>query len=135
MSVLGNPSAYLQRLLGRFTKVDPEIFTPDVVDTYLAQLAAPDRVHALTEDYRCSAPGGVDLAHDAADRAAGRKAAQPFRVLWGKHGPNERLFGHEGMLALWRNVCAEVDGRAVECGHYIPEERSDEVEREALAFF
>ena len=135
MSVLGNPSAYLQRLLVRITTVDPEIFTPDVVDTYLAQLAAPDRVHALTEDYRCSAPGGVDLAHDAADRDAGRKATQPFRVLWGKHGPNERLFGHEGMLALWRNVCAEVDGRAVECGHYIPEERSDEVEREVLTFF
>ena len=71
MAVLGNPSAYLQRLLVRFTTVDPEIFTLDVVDTYLAQLAAPDRVHALTEDYRCSAPGGVDLAHDAEDCKVG----------------------------------------------------------------
>ncbi|PIL28757.1 hypothetical protein GSI_08801 [Ganoderma sinense ZZ0214-1] len=133
--ILENPSAYLQRLLGRFTKVDTQIFTPEVVDTYLQQLAAPERVHALTEDYRCSAPGGADLALDAADRAVGRKETQPFRVLWGKQGPNERLFGHEGMLALWRNVCVDVDGRAVDCGHYIPEERPDDVEREALAFF
>ena len=133
--VLGSPSAYIQRLLGRFTTIDEKIFTAEVVDTYLQQLATPERVHALTEDYRCSAPGGIDLEHDTEDRKAGRKAKQPFRVLWGKKGPNERLFGHDGMLALWQNVCEDVDGRAVDCGHYIPEERPEEVEREALRFF
>ncbi|KAI1792654.1 alpha/beta-hydrolase [Ganoderma leucocontextum] len=133
--ILGNPSAYIQRLLGRFTKIDEQIFTKEVVDSYLQQLSTPDRVHAVTEDYRCSAPGGIDLEHDAEDRKAGRKSKQSFRVLWGGRGPNERLYGHDGMLALWRNVCEDVDGRAVDCGHYIPEERPDDVEQEALAFF
>ncbi|TBU57621.1 alpha/beta-hydrolase [Dichomitus squalens] len=133
--VLANPSAYLNRLTSRFVALDKRVFPDDVVKTYLQQLSSPDHVHAICEDYRSSGPGGIDLEHDAEDRTAGRKVKQPVRVLWGKRGPNERLFGHDGMLELWRNVCEDVDGRAVDCGHYIPEENPEDVEREALAFF
>ena len=133
--VLANPSLYLDKLLGRFVAADKQIFPDAIVEHYLRQLASPDHVHATCEDYRASGPGGIDLEHDLEDRKAGRKAKQPFKILWGKKGINERLFGHEGMLALWRNVCPDADGRAVDSGHYIPEERPEDVEQEALAFF
>ena len=132
--VVANPSAYLNRLLSRFVALDKQKFPDEVVATYLQQLSSPEHVHAICEDYRSSGPGGIDLEHDAEDRKAGRKLKQPVRVLWGKQGPNERFFGHDGMLSLWRNVCENVDGRAVNCGHYIPEELPEEIEREVLTF-
>ena len=135
MVVLANPSAYLNRLLGLSTNADKKTFSDSVVDNFLQQLSSPEHVHASCEDYRSSGPGGIDLEHDAEDRKARRKVTQPVKVLWGKKGLNERLFGHDGMLALWRNVCENVDGRAVDSGHYIPEERPEDVIQEALAFF
>ncbi|TBU47749.1 alpha/beta-hydrolase [Dichomitus squalens] len=135
--ILANPSVYLNKLLGAFTSAPKKIFPDDVFDTYLQQLTSPERVHATCEDYRSSGPGGIDLEHDAEDRKAGRKVKQPVRVLWAKTGIIERLFGHDGTLALWRNICEsdDVDGRAVDCGHFIPEERPGDVLQDALAFF
>ena len=41
----------------------------------------------------------------------------------------------DDVLALWRERAAEVSGRALPCGHYVPEEAPDELLAEALAFF
>ena len=54
-----------------------EVFPADVLATYLAMLSSPNRVHAMCEDYRCSAPGGVDFEQDEQDRKQGKKV-KPF---------------------------------------------------------
>jgi haloacetate dehalogenase len=38
-------------------------------------------------------------------------------------------------LEIWREYAMEVDGRALPCGHYIPEEVPDLLSAELLAFF
>ena len=45
---------------------------------WVKKLARPGTAHAICEDYRASA--SIDLDHDRADRAAGRKLVMPLRV-------------------------------------------------------
>jgi haloacetate dehalogenase len=56
----------------------------------------------------------------------------PLRVLWGEHGVIQRCFDP---LAEWRKVARDVSGRALPCGHYIPEEANEALVEEMLAFF
>ena len=84
----------------------------------------------MCEDYRASAT--IDLEHDRADLERGNKVACPLRVLWGEHGVVGRCFDP---LDEWRRVARDVSGRALECGHYIPEEAPAALIDELLAFF
>jgi len=56
----------------------------------------------------------------------------PLLALWGKHGVIETLFD---CLADWREVAADVRGRALDCGHFIPEEKPRELLLELRRFF
>jgi haloacetate dehalogenase len=88
-------------------------------------------VHAACEDYRASA--GIDLEHDRASRAEGRKIACDLLVLWGERGVVHRMFKP---LALWQAQCAgQVSGRAVPAGHFIPEELPEDTADALGAFF
>ena len=83
----------------------------------------------MCEDYRAAA--GIDLEHDRADEA--RRIECPVHVLWGERGVVQRLFTP---LADWREkAAAAVTGRALPCGHFIPEELPDAFVDEALGFF
>ncbi|MEK7438771.1 MAG: alpha/beta hydrolase [Pseudomonadota bacterium] len=104
-----------------------EVFAADAMAEYLRCFSDPACIHATCEDYR--AAESIDLAHDAADAA--KKIACPVLALWGKHGVVEQQFD---CLADWRAVAREVRGRALDCGHYLPEERHDEVTRELESF-
>jgi haloacetate dehalogenase len=53
-------------------------------------------------------------------------------VLWGRHGVVEAQFD---ALALWEKAVPGVTGRAVDAGHYLPEEAPGEVLAEILDFF
>jgi haloacetate dehalogenase len=124
-----NPRAYVDRVMGnRHAGLAP--FAPHALQAYRDALAAPGTIHAICEDYRASA--SIDLEHDREDIERGRKIACPLRVLWGEQGVIERCFD---ALAEWRKVARDVSGRALPCGHYIPEERPDELLNEMLSFF
>lgn len=119
--IAGDPRAYVERLMGnRSAGLAP--FPPEILEAYVEALTGPDAAHGVCEDYRASA--GIDLAHDRADREAGRRITTPLRVLWGRHGVIERLFEP---LALWRGVADDVSGEALDCGHYLAEEAPEEV--------
>jgi haloacetate dehalogenase len=45
-------------------------------------------------------------------------------VLWGAKGA---LAAWYDTLAIWREWADDVRGRAVDCGHFIPEEKPDEL--------
>lgn len=124
-----NPRAYVEGVMGaRHAGLAP--FPPEVLDEYASGFTGIDRARGACEDYRAAA--GIDLDHDRLDRAQGRKIEPPLRVLWAAHGVIERLFQP---LDLWSGIARTVSGRAVDSGHYIPEERPEEVIDEMRAFF
>jgi len=73
-------------------------------------------IHASCEDYRAAA--SIDLAHDRAD--AGRKITMPLLELWGRRSVVGTMFD---CLAHWRAVAENVSGLALDCGHFVPEEK------------
>ena len=74
----------------------------------------------------------MDLEHDRKDRDAGALVEAPIRVLWGAHGTVARSLD---ALALRRQCARQVSGGALDCGHYIAEERPAELIGEMIAFF
>jgi haloacetate dehalogenase len=104
-------------ILGRVGRDKPDLskFSKAAVREYVRAFANPRAIHASCEDYR--AAGGIDLEHDRADR--GRKLAMPLLALWGAQGVVAKMFD---CLADWREVADDVTGRALPCGHFVPEE-------------
>jgi haloacetate dehalogenase len=55
----------------------------------------------------------------------------PLLALWGEHG---FVGGHYDVLAVWREYADKVEGRALPCGHYVPEEVPLETSAALLEF-
>jgi haloacetate dehalogenase len=124
-----DPETYVKSVMGgRHAGLAP--FDPDALRAYCDALRAPGAVHAMCEDYRASAT--IDLEHDRADLERGRKIGCPLRVLWGAEGVVARCFDP---LREWQRVARDVSGRALPCGHYIPEEAPDALIAEMHDFF
>jgi len=125
------PAFYLERTLASWTMAkDLSAFDPAALDHYRAAASQPVRIRAFCEDYRAGAT--TDLAHDEADRAAGRTIDCPMLALWGSGGfPSQTA----GPLDVWRRWATKVEGRAIASGHFLPEENPDETAAALLAFF
>jgi haloacetate dehalogenase len=124
-----DPVFFLTQFMGkRSAGLGP--FAAEAWQGYMRDMHDPACVHAMCEDYRAAAT--IDLAHDRADLAAGRKLSCPLRVLWGKYGVVERCFKP---LEEWHKVADSVSGHALECGHYIPEEAPEALVAEIENFF
>jgi haloacetate dehalogenase len=111
-----DPARYIRSLMGK-RHAGLSAFAPEALAEYERCAAIPGTAQAVCGDYRASA--GIDLEHDRADVAAGRKLAQPLRVLWGEQGVVGACFD---VLGLWRERATDVGGRGLPCGHYIAEE-------------
>ena len=94
---------------------------------YVRAFRDPRTIHATCEDYRAAA--SIDLVHDRKDSR--KKIKMPVLVLWGRQGVIERMFD---CLADWRAVASSVTGRALACGHFLPEEAPRAVLRELRSF-
>jgi haloacetate dehalogenase len=127
-----NPRLYFKSTLagwGRATK--EEIFDPRAMEHYLKALEAPERIHAICEDYRAGA--FADFEIDKADVAAGNKIKMPMLALWGSaglaaaHGPSP--------LEVWQRWADNVHGEAIEAGHFIAEENPQATVASLTKFF
>lgn len=123
-----DPATYMRDVMGR-RSAGLAPFDPGALSEYARCLALPGAAHGLCEDYRAAA--GIDLEHDRADRHAGRRLPMPLLVLWGEQGVVHRCFDP---LKEWRSVASEVEGAALPCGHYIPEEAPAALLARALPF-
>jgi haloacetate dehalogenase len=109
-------------------------FPPEVRAAYVDALRDPAHVHAICEEYRAAAT--LDRAHDAADRAAGRRIACPLLALWSGEGALATWYADEGgPLAIWRQWASDVQGGPVAGGHFFPEEHPHETAAALRAFF
>ncbi len=124
-----DPLYYLHRKLGGWG-TGMAHFDPRAMAEYERCYRNPATIHASCEDYRAAA--AMDLTHDDADVAAGRRVECPLLVLWGEKGVVHRLFKP---LDDWRAVAADVRGRSLPCGHYLAEEAPDETRAELERFF
>jgi haloacetate dehalogenase len=104
-------------------------FTAEALAEYLRCFRDPATIHGMCEDYRAAAT--IDLEHDRSDRTSGRRISCPLLVLWGARGVVARCFDP---LAEWRRVAGDVNGHALPCGHFVPEEMPQELLRDVLAF-
>jgi haloacetate dehalogenase len=69
---------------------------------------------------------------DKADDEAGKKIKCPLHVLWGGKNPIGSVWD---VLATWREKCAaSVTGKALDCGHFLQEERPQELLMELRQF-
>jgi haloacetate dehalogenase len=105
-------------------------FDRRALDHYRTFFSDPLRIHATCEDYRAGRT--TDLAHDEADRTAGKKISCPMLALWGESGiPSET----KSPLDTWREWATDVQGFPIDCGHYLPEENPHATAAALLDFF
>ena len=121
-----DPDFYVDKKIGKWSKTEG-CFSAEALAEYKRCFADPATIHATCEDYRAAA--GIDLEHDRADLE--RKIACPLLVLWGAEGVIERTYD---TLAVWRARAGNVSGRALPCGHFLPEEAPEETLAELVAF-
>jgi haloacetate dehalogenase len=118
-----DPDAYY------FPRRDEHWLDHEALADYLRCVHNPDTIHAMCEDYRAGA--GYDFQLDEADRGK-RRITCPLLALWGRKG---RLDGWYDVLSVWRDWADDVRGRALDYGHYLPEEAPEETYAELSAFF
>jgi len=108
----------------------PEVMGPEAHADVWAALRDPAVVHGMCEDYRAGVT--IDAAHDAADRAAGRRIECPVQSLWALRDDPD-LFGGDprDLLRPW---AADLRGSGIDSGHHVAEE-APEVTAAALAAF
>jgi haloacetate dehalogenase len=111
-----------------------DAFPPEICAAYVRALRDPSHAHAICEEYRAAAT--IDREHDKADRASGRKIVCPLLVLWSARGALENWYvGESGPIALWRAWGDHVEGRALNAGHFFPEEAPEQTAEALQCFF
>ena len=105
-------------------------FDPRVFDEYV-RCFDEKTIRGSCHDYRATAH--IDLEHDDADVRAGRRVQVPLLALWGEASHPREVVGD--VLEIWRGYAERVEGGALDCGHYVPEEAPDEVLKAFEGFF
>jgi len=118
------PEAVVEDALGGWGSPST-VFDPEVRAAYVDALRDPAHVHAICEEYRAAAT--LDRSHDGTDRESESRIACPLLALWSGIGPLSSWYADAGgPLALWRAWGDDVQGRALDAGHFFPEEMPNE---------
>src|SRR5262245_12785542 len=118
------PAFYLQWLLDHWCGTKGALAAEAVVEYQRCFDAAT--IQATCEEFRAAAT--IDLLHDGADQE--RKIACPTLLLWSASS----MWATYDMLEIWRARAADVQGVALECGHFLPEEDAERTAAELMRF-
>jgi pimeloyl-ACP methyl ester carboxylesterase len=116
--IAGSADAFFGHFLDAWAG-DPGAMPAEVRAEYLR--ASREAVDSIVADYRASA--GIDVAHDRADRDAGRRLAMPVTVIqqdWGA------ALGYDA-AAVWRAWAPDLEHRTTTAGHFMAEEAPGEI--------
>ena len=115
-AINNDPEIYLDQVSkGRNNGKSP--FSKEAKDEYIRSLQNPDTAHGICEDYRASKL--IDFYHDLEDLEKGNKIECPMLALWGKNGAIEKYFD---AIKEWQKFATNIQGKALNSGHYIAEE-------------
>ncbi len=95
-------------------------------EEYAATNGTDEAFHAMCEDYRASKR--IDMVHDKAD--AGVKITTPTLVIWGEKS-NTGGFDYP---TIWASEEQEVSLLALDCGHFVVEEKPAEIMNAIIPF-
>ncbi|ORY30767.1 putative hydrolase or acyltransferase of alpha/beta superfamily [Naematelia encephala] len=120
-----NPEKYWSMLSSRKSHSNV-IWEDEDIREYKKFFFQPETIHAICEDYRASTT--IDADHDREDWEDGNLLQIPrLRILWGGKG---MIASYGDVVQVWRDHASEsvaIDGRALDCGHYIAEEQPEEL--------
>lgn len=124
-----DPDFYLEHLLcrwaGRRDALDAE-----AVSTYKTFFRKPSVIQATCEDYRAGAT--LDVEHDSADLAQGKKIQCPLLIMWGRGYLSSKA---DSPADAWRKWADDVTEVALDCGHFVVEEEPAASAQALLQFF
>ena len=83
-------------------------------------------IHATCEEFRAAAT--IDLIHDEADKE--HKISCPTLLLWSATS----MWATYDILEVWRSRAEDVQGMALDCGHFLPEEEPERTAAELIRF-
>ena len=131
---LAQPFPLPERLIGAnpdnfYFRQGRDSFNPEALEDYLRCVHNPATIHAMCEDYRAGAT--IDFTLDEADRGT-RRITCPVLTLWSRRGELEQWYD---VLAIWRDWANDVQGKGLDCGHFLAEEAPEEAYAELSAFF
>jgi haloacetate dehalogenase len=111
--IRGSADAFFGHFLDVWAR-SPDAIPEEIRAEYLR--ASRDAVPSIVADYRASA--GIDVEHDRADRAAGRRLTMPVTVVqqdWGA------ALGFDA-AALWKAWTVDLEHLTLGAGHFMAEE-------------
>jgi haloacetate dehalogenase len=123
----GDPEFFLRHMFGTLLR-DQGAIEPEAFAEYLRCFKNPETIRATCDEYRAGA--SMDLVHDRADLA--QKVKVPMLILWGTSSGQGS--GYD-LLKVWRDHAEDVRGFGIDSGHFIPEEKPDEVCKALTEFF
>lgn len=127
------PEAIVEHALGEWGSPS-SVVPPEVRAAYVEALRDAAHIHAICEEYRAAAT--LDRQHDQLDRLAGRRIRGPLLVLWSGDGALGTWYREEGgPVALWREWSEDVQGHAIDAGHFFPEEVPEQTAEVLQRFF
>ena len=123
-----NPDVLLDYMLQGWCAISGSV-EPAARSEYARAFREPATIHAICEEYRAAIT--LDFQHDEADRGS-RRIRCPVLALWGARGA---LPGWYDVLSIWRTWADDACGRAIDCGHFLPEEAPEDTAAELETFF
>jgi len=127
--IAANPEYYVSWTINSWLGKGFEL-EAGAIASYCTNFGNMSVIQAACEDYRAGMSS--DLDHDLSDRDAGRRIQCPVHALWGDQSDDGRDLGHIAAWQRWAD--GDVTGRALKCGHFLPEERPVDVAREIAEF-
>ena len=109
---------------------DPVVMGEENHAEWRAAVSNPKVVRAMLEDYRAGLT--IYVAHEAVDRAAGRKLEMPLLVLWSLRDDLEQIYGDPRVI--WEDWASNVRGQGIDSGHHVAEEAPDDLAASIIDF-
>lgn len=128
--IAADPGYYVDHTLASWTASKTlSCFAAGALKHYRAALSAPERIHAVCEDYRAGV--SFDRLADIESLSRGQKIACPTLALWGSDYVGR---GGASPIDVWRRWAPAVVGREIRSGHFLVEENPTATLVEMLAF-
>lgn len=120
--LIGKDPDFFQDYLMRLWAGNYEALAPEALAEYRRCFRKPANLAASCADYRAGYT--IDDALDRADQAAGKKIACPVLVL---SGDQYLSTGEDRAVDIWKRWAIDVRGDVIQSGHFVAEEKPQDV--------